>query len=208
MNKDMIIQEACKARFEPVVNKIEQLLSGKDERILVAIDGNAAAGKTTLGYYLKSIFSCNLYHMDDFFLRDEQRTAERLEEIGGNVDYERFRSEVIEPILGKEDIIYYRPFSCKERKIKETIKISCQRLHIVEGSYSQHPYFGDIYQQRIFMEISKEKQIDRIRRRNGEAMLERFLAEWIPKEDKYFEKFEIRRQSMIIKDKKQGDEYI
>lgn len=30
------------------------------------------------------------FGLDDFFLRMEQRTPERLREVGGNVDYERF----------------------------------------------------------------------------------------------------------------------
>ena len=39
-------------------------------------------------------FDCNLFHMDDFFLRMEQRTPDRMKETGGNVDYERFYETV------------------------------------------------------------------------------------------------------------------
>ena len=50
----------------------------------------AGSGKSVLGQLLSEVYSCNLFHMDDFFLRPEQRTAERLAEAGGNVDRERF----------------------------------------------------------------------------------------------------------------------
>ena len=77
----LIISEACKERFRPVIKKVEKLLekcdqSGEsaDSTILVAIDGKCASGKTTLGYYLKEYFNCNLFHMDDFFLQNYQRT--------------------------------------------------------------------------------------------------------------------------------------
>jgi hypothetical protein len=35
-----------------------------------------------------------IFHMDDFYLQGRQRTYERLNEVGGNVDYERFAKEV------------------------------------------------------------------------------------------------------------------
>ena len=65
--------------------KITELLSGR-ERVIVGIDGFCAAGKTTLADRLSRKFDCNVFHMDDFFLRPGQRTPERRAEVGGNVD--------------------------------------------------------------------------------------------------------------------------
>ena len=36
-------------------------------RVLVAIDGRCAAGKTTLALRLQEKLGCPLFHMDDFF---------------------------------------------------------------------------------------------------------------------------------------------
>lgn len=194
----LIMKEACRKRFLPVVKKIENLLEESDDSpILVAIDGKCASGKTTLGYYLKEYFDCNLFHMDDFFLQNYQRTEERLSEIGGNVDYERFKSEVIEPLLENKNVMY-KPFRCNVRKIMEGEEVKFKRLNIVEGSYSQHPYFDDIYSLKVFTKIPYEMQIERIRARNGEKMLEKFIFEWIPKENAYFEKYHIEDNSMVI----------
>lgn len=52
--------------------------------VLVGIDGRCGSGKTTLGEYLYGKFDCNLFHMEDFFWRIEQRTPERMTEVGGN----------------------------------------------------------------------------------------------------------------------------
>lgn len=197
MENKLILSESCKNRFHPVVEEINKLLQETDDIILISIDGCAASGKTTLGYYLKSLFECNLFHMDDFFLQDEQRTEERLKEVGGNVDYERFKSTVLEPIFRK-DTVMYQPFSCKTRTLQEAQEIPFRRLNIVEGSYSQHPYFGDVYQLHIFMDISHELQVERIRSRNGEDTLDTFLSKWIPMENEYFETFDIKRKSMVI----------
>lgn len=197
MEEKFVLSDSCKKRFLPVVEEINRLLKGTDEVILVCIDGCAASGKTTLGYYLKDMFECNLFHMDDFFLRDEQRTEERAKEVGGNVDYERFKAEVLDCIWRKENVMY-QAFSCKTRSLQEAREIQFRRLNIVEGSYSQHPYFGDDCQLRVFLDILPELQIERIRSRNGETMLETFLSTWIPMENAYFEKFEIKRKSIVI----------
>jgi len=53
--------------LELIIEKIDALLEGK-ERVLVAIDGDAAAGKSTLGRQLAAHYSCELLAMDDFFL--------------------------------------------------------------------------------------------------------------------------------------------
>ena len=60
-------------RLDKSLQCIRQLLAEKD-RVIVAIDGNCASGKTTLTAQLAEHFDCNVFHMDDFFLRPEQRT--------------------------------------------------------------------------------------------------------------------------------------
>ena len=189
----------CKERFQEVYQAVERLtaLCGKGKTVFVGIDGMCATGKTTLGYYLKEQFDCNLFHMYDFFLQGFQRTEERLTEIGGNVDYERFQSEVIEPLCRQEDV-WYRPYDCRTGIISQGEKIVFKQLNIMEGSYSLHPYFGDIYDLRVFTESTSDRQLENIRKRNGEQMLIRFEKEWIPKENAYFEKFRIREGCIVV----------
>lgn len=165
--------------------------------LIVAIDGKSASGKSTLGNLLKEKYNCNLFHMDDFFLRPEQRTKERLEEAGGNVDYERFYKEVLSHLSDKEGLVYQR-YHCSSKTLEEKIKVPYCRLNIVEGAYSQHPYFKDIYDLRFFLDLSFEEQKRRIFIRNGEEQLERFIKEWIPMENRYFEAYQIRSRSICL----------
>ena len=53
---------------------------------LIAIDGRCGSGKTTLGQRLAELLEANLFHADDFYLRPCQRTPERYNEPGGNMD--------------------------------------------------------------------------------------------------------------------------
>ncbi len=196
-NDNLDMKAACAKRFEPVLLEIDKLLNSDKDNLIIAIDGKCASGKTTLGYYLQSVYDCNLFHMDNFFLREEQKTEERVIEIGGNVDYERFKSEVIDKLLEQQEV-EYRKYSCKDQRIDETADvIKHKRLNIVEGSYSQHPHFGDVYDLKIFMDIDNETQIEYIRKRNGEVKLKLFVSVWIPKVNAYFNKFAIKEANIL-----------
>lgn len=182
-----------------MLEKINKLMAEKDstEPVLVAIDGMCGSGKTTLGKYLHQCLGGRLFSMDDYFLQFSQRSRARLYQVGGNVDYERFQQEVLIPVLHGQDVIY-RIFSCQTGKIGDGTIMPAERLNIVEGVYSQHPVFGDVFDLKVFMEISQKLQLERIQLREGNVKLKRFQEEWIPKENAYFEKFDIRKNSQII----------
>ena len=76
----------------------------EQERVMVAIDGPCASGKSTLGAALAQKLGCPLFHMDDFFLPPAQKTPQRLAEPGGNVDAERFFAEVLLPFSRGEAV--------------------------------------------------------------------------------------------------------
>lgn len=181
---------------QPICQEIDRLLVSSQSPVIIAIDGVCGGGKTTLGEWLAMQYDCNLFHMDDFFLRKEQRTAERYAQSGGNVDYERFYEEILKPVLaGKE--CNYRKFNCSTFTLGEAERIAWKRLNIIEGSYSQHPYFGNPYQLRVFLDLSPEEQYRRLLNRVPEK-INRFVEEWIPLENQYFEVYGIRDKSLCI----------
>ena len=175
--------------------EIDRLLESR-EQVIIAIDGSCAAGKTTLAARLAEIYDCNVFHMDDFFLRGEQRTAERYAETGGNVDYERFREEVLLPLKAGTPFSY-RPFDCKSFTLSTPVAVVPRRLNIVEGSYSRHPHFGNPYDLRILLTVSPELQRQRILER-PEHLHRRFFEEWIPMENRYLAHFRLSETSDLI----------
>lgn len=169
-------------------NRIDALLqTGKP--VVIAIDGNCTAGKTTLASVLEKEYDCNVFHMDDFFLRPEQRTAERYAQPGGNVDYERFQEEVLEP-LKRGKAFSYRPFSCRTFSLADAVEVTPKTLSIVEGTYCLHPYFGDVYDWKLFLSVDPELQRERIYQRPQQVQ-ERFFTDWIPMEKLYFDFYQI-----------------
>lgn len=198
-HKELDMKASCARRFEPVTAAIDKMLenSGK-QTLLVAIDGKCASGKTTLGNYLENLYDCNVFRMDDFFLRPRQRTPERMQEVGGNVDYERFKAEVLDKITADQPVDYQK-FDCQKMQLEDqTEQIAPKRLNIIEGSYSLHPYFGNVYDLKFFLEIDEQQQLANIRKRNGEEKLERFRNEWIPKENAYFDEFQVEKDCIRI----------
>ena len=203
---------------ESVKNKINQLLAEKDH-VIVAIDGRCASGKTTLAGVLQQELNCNVVHMDDFFLRPEQRTAERLQTPGENVDHERFMEEVLLPYKNAKIVetagsqepdcqelfdqgrkekqtseIWYRPYDCHTKRLTDQICIVPGKVLVVEGAYSCHKELYEHYDLHIFMDVKPQVQLERIVARNGAEQAKRFQEMWIPLEERYLAEFGVEEQ--------------
>ena len=166
------------------------------KHIVISVDGNSASGKSTLAENLANLLNGEVVHCDDFFLPQEMRTDKRLSEIGGNIHYERLKEEVIDK-LRKPTVISYKAYNCQNSSFKNKFLMN-KKIIIVEGAYSSHPYFENYADFKIFLKVDEETQRERILKRNGEEMLKRFINEWIPKENKYFNEFKIEEKADII----------
>lgn len=164
--------------------KIEALKAQKTP-VLVALEGGSASGKSTLGAELAARTGATLIHMDDFFLPLELRTAERFAQPGGNVHWERFLQEVLQPLVAGK-VPEYGVFDCSVMAVNRTVRAEPGDVVIVEGAYSLHPALRDFYDWKVFLSVDEETQKERILARNGEQMLRRFVNEWIPLEKAYF----------------------
>ncbi|MGI5897366.1 MAG: uridine kinase family protein [Oscillospiraceae bacterium] len=183
-------------RLLPLIKSVDDLLK-KQNRVVLAIDGRCASGKTTAAEMLAFLWNAPVVHMDDFFLPSELRTSERLNEPGGNVHYERFQDEVL-PGLRVGGQISYRKFDCSTLQYSEVIHIPPSSVVIVEGAYCLHPRFGDYADQSVFFHITPDEQIQRIKERNGLEMAKLFQDKWIPMEEKYFSEFELQKKVNLM----------
>lgn len=178
------------AKLLPILCSVDALMAETD-CVRLAIDGPCASGKSTLGRLLAQIYHCPLFSMDDFFLRPEQRTRNRLTEPGGNVDYERFDREVLSPLCKQEPVIYRR-WDCHLQEFAPARKIEPAPLVIVEGSYALRPDFRDRYHLRIWAEAPWEIRRQRLLNRDGPEMMKHFQSLWIPMEDRYFSTCQVK----------------
>lgn len=168
----------------PILEKIAALPRG-DRACVIALEGRAAAGKSTAAESLAAILGAGVVHMDDFFLPPELRSEERFAVPGGNVHYERFAAEVL-PHVACPDRFAYRIFDCGKMAIEGEREVDASAYRIVEGAYSCHPTFGDYADLKVFFDIAPEVQMQRIIARNGAQMAEMFQKHWIPLEEAYY----------------------
>lgn len=180
-----------------LTNKINELLSEKPQ-VIIAIDGNCTAGKTTLAAHLGNIYNCNIFHMDDFFLTPPLITKERLSTPGGNIDYERFRDEVLLPLASCKTF-NYKPYDCHSRALADSIYIHPKPLNIVEGTYSMHPQLAGVYALSVFLHVEPDLQRARILERDS-SLHENFFQKWIPMEELYFKKCRVKERCGIFID--------
>ncbi len=168
-----------------------QTLSKQPVRL--AIDGRCGSGKTTLAKVLQDKSGAAVVHMDDFFLRPQQRTPERFAEPGGNVDRERVLEEVLVPLKENRPVVY-RPYDAHRPAMLEPVHLEPSPITIIEGSYSCHPALWDYYDARVFLDVEPEEQLRRIEARSGPEKLEAFKFRWIPLEESYFHAFPLEAE--------------
>ncbi|NLV59269.1 MAG: hypothetical protein GXY67_10965 [Clostridiales bacterium] len=186
-----------------VAEAVEQRLLQKG-RVLLVLDGDCGAGKSTLAKALAPLWDASIIAMDDFFLPPARKTSERLATPGGNVDHERFRADVLEGLLAWQEGLSHEPYTyqamdwhkgvCFSREVRPSSVV------LIEGSYSQHPVFEDAYDRlrpvKVFLSVSRQEQLRRLKARNP-ALFSRFQTEWIPLEKDYFRAYDIPEKSDI-----------
>lgn len=188
--------------YYEVFRKIDILtnnLSKENDNLTVAIDGMSSSGKTSLSNLLQDIYDCNVFHMDDYFLSPDLKTEERLKEIGGNVDYTRFKDEVISGLKSGNSFTY-NIYNCQVQKLVDEVTVIPKKLTIIEGSYSMHPSLIHNYDLKVFLKLNPEQQSQRILERNGKLMHKKFTQLWIPLENEYFDEFQIQEKSDVVID--------
>ena len=171
----MVTKPAKPTEASIAIARIETLLAERD-CVFVAIDGPCTSGKTTFAAMLNRRFGGNVLHMDDFFLRPEQRTPERFAEAA-----------------------QYRPWDCHTGDFAVAYAVEPAQLTIVEGSYSMHPALRRYYDCMICLAVDPAEQLRRLERRNP-RMLQRFVDEWIPLENRYFEATNIQAVADLLVD--------
>ncbi len=183
-------------RILPILQRLSSIRQ-RNSPLVVAIDGRAGSGKTTLAGLIRSVTGADVIRMDDFFLPPALRTQERLAAPGGNIHYERFSEEVL-PCLRSNDPFKYRIFDCGIMDYHGEASVNATPVRIVEGTYSCHPIFGTYADISVLSTVSPEEQLRRIRMRSGEKMLQMFQNRWIPMEEAYFSCYHIQNKSDIV----------
>ena len=177
------LRMSCLEAVERIIGEKE-----KKQRILVAIDGPCASGKTTLADAVAGVIGAGVVHTDDFVIPHWMKTPERLGIPGGNLDDRRLSEEVLGPWKKGENVVYFR-YDCSGRRFVPAGPIPEGDVLILEGSYALLPSVRRYVDVSLFLTAPWEVREERLKKRESPESLKRFLELWIPLENAYFEAF-------------------
>ena len=190
------LSQAIRGGADPhgIMEKIVKLAK-EHKRVVVAIDGRCASGKTTLAGRISRHTGASVVHIDDFFLPREAR-GDMTASHGANIDKDRLLSEVLIP-LSRGEPVSYRAYSCRDGSYSD-VKLENTRITVIEGSYSMLPEFRKYYDLTIFIYISEDKQQKRLLAREGEERMSNFINLWIPAEERYLSDCLVRESADLV----------
>ncbi|MFP5528627.1 P-loop NTPase fold protein [Peptococcus simiae] len=184
--------------YEQIVTLIDSEMRYK-KKFVLAIDGMAGSGKTTLAHILQENYSekANLISMDDFYLPAEDAFMHN--NYADHINVKMFLQSILNPLSFHQDITY-KPFLCKLQKYGTSITLTSKPICIIEGTYSCLPIFEQFYNLKICLITSKHQQEQRLLKREGEINIKKFDEIWLPRERTYFSETSIfKRMDFIMR---------
>lgn len=181
--------------LEHRIIQISNFLDNLPSKTIVSLEGRCASGKSTVSNKISDNYT--IIPIDDFFLPMSLKTKERLNQIGGNINYELVKKtlEKLKISLNKNDKVFkYKAFDCSKQEYYDK-EIMLKDKIILEGVYSSSPYFRELIDKIIYLYVDKKTQLERI---NNRFLKEKFINEWIPLEEKYFEYIKIEEICDLI----------
>lgn len=185
IHKDFITSEM---RYIQAYN----FIINQDCSCIISLEGECGSGKSYLASRLSKHLDITVLHMDNFFLPNSRKTEERLNEVGGNIDYELVRKTLTDIKTSNPKNI--KIFDCMKQEYYK-IPFSNKKIIILEGVYSSHPYFKDLIDKSMFIDTPLKLRLERLQLRDN---YERYIEEWIPLEDKYYSELNIKFNSDLI----------
>ena len=140
----------------------------------VGIDGKGGAGKTTLAARIaEAVPAAAVVHIDDFSA-PAVRGWER----------DRFRRQVVDPLLEGRPARYQR-WDWPSDSGAEWHTITPGGVVVCEGVSSTDARLEVPWDFTCWVEAPREVRLARARERDGAAMIETWLTDWMPSEDAY-----------------------
>ena len=162
-----------------IFKRAAELLTKKD-KIIIAIDGQCCAGKSAMARFMAENLDCNVFHLDDFYLTEEER--QNKSRGFANADVSRFRAEVLENLRGTAPFDYEK-YDCVNDTVSKFVVTEQKPLNIVEGAYCLCDELAGYYDIKIFLKIDEAEQLSRLKKR--ETDITPYIEKWIPLENDY-----------------------
>jgi uridine kinase len=180
-----------------IIEQLQNLLSRKQNPIVVALDGGSGAGKSTLALIIKDELDAALIPLDDFFSAnipdsewDKFTVEEKLKYV---FDWVRLRNYAIVPLL-KGRPAKYNAFDFQSGlradgtygMEKERKKLEPADVILIEGAYSASPELTDLIDFAILVDVPIKERHVRLKAREDNDFLMKWHQRWDEVEIYYF----------------------
>jgi uridine kinase len=157
-----------------VAARIKEVRRSKPGTVLVAIDGAGGAGKSTLAVSIaRRVGNCYVICLDDFARPSVP-----------GWDRDRFRRQVLDPLLGGRDAFYQR-WDWPTDSGAEWHRVPSGSVVIIDGVSSTRTELGDCWDLTVWVEAPRSVRLARGVERDGEAMRSQWTEVWMAEEDAY-----------------------
>jgi uridine kinase len=177
-----------------MLNYEEQLLAKfrnmqrKHLTFLLGLDGCGASGKSTFAENLRKLapHEITIVHMDDFIFDSRHRLPREIavKHIGADIDWVRFRAQLLEPLLDNRETTYQR-YDWLADKLMEWHAVPVGGIVIIEGVYSTCQAIAEVFDYKIWIDCPRSTRLERGLARDGEESRRFWEIEWMPMEDRY-----------------------
>ncbi len=147
---------------------------------VIAIDGDAASGKTTFSDSYKDNPLVWVIPMDHFYLPFDQRS----DDVGGHMDYDKLIQGILLPHQ-QQKLMHYSWYDPHASQINKDFILPYRPIIILEGAYSCHPKLRSWIDLSCMFTITPALQKKRIIIRSDTNTYDKFKDVWIPKEKQY-----------------------
>jgi uridine kinase len=125
--------------------------------LLVAIDGQSAAGKSTSARYIQQqIPDTVIVHADNFYRVMDEHERAALDARGGYLtyyDWQRLEAQILVPLAHGRSARYQR-YNWGENQLGEWTVALAEGVIVVEGLYTLRPELRTYYHAKIWVETS------------------------------------------------------
>jgi len=155
---------------------------------VIAIDGPAGSGKTTLASQIaKQLGDVQIVHMDDLYKGWSQDLVTDLPN--------KIERQILKPIKDGGQASYQK-YDWHENKFTQTVIIPKCNFLILEGVGAANPKLSANFAISIWIEADADVRFERVIARDGEQIRAQMIT-WKLKEQSYFRGLEVRQQSDI-----------
>lgn len=154
--------------------------------LVVAIDGQGAAGKSTVAARIADAVGAGLVHTDDFFQQLHPSAAGRppvCQPLSQYYDWRRIRAQALGPLRARRRAAFRRFDWSRGAGLDGVVMVPPADLILLEGVFSAAPELSDLVDRSVFVDTSEH---ERLRRLRAQVTPEDWDADWLIAQESYF----------------------